>query len=199
VRIFRSDNSAPPPAGPERDQWVANLCDRMAEGNEEAFEQFFRTYADRLYRLSITLTRGNEDLSRELVQSAIIRCARKTPHCVSEQKLWAWLSQVVRNSFIDHLRLGQNQSFDAVSLTDEWEGRSPDADAEMMQALNESVEELASEERWLIECLYEKRMSHAAVAELRKTTPKAVENRIGRLRCTLREAILKKLKSYALF
>jgi len=199
VRIFRARENVVPSAGLERDQWVEDVCCRMASGNERSFEEFFAVYADRVFRLCLVLTHGNEHLSREILQMVMIRAARTVPICATEKKLWAWLSTVARNCFINHLRQEQKESIRMASRMYELESESLGSDSELFEALERSLEELDAGERSLIEAIYEKEMSHKMVAELWKSTPKSVENRIARLRRHLRDAILNKLKCYALF
>ncbi|MGV3771900.1 MAG: RNA polymerase sigma factor [Verrucomicrobiales bacterium] len=200
MRIFRANDIGElAPIGIERDRWVECLSARLQIGDESAFRDFFEAYADRLFRFCIVLTRGNEDLSRDLLQQSMIKCARGMPRFSSERSLWAWLSKVARNGYIDHLRRESGRSFQAEWVATTLETESDDKETELMEALQSTLEELPSEEQRLLNAIYEQRLSHKKVAELANTTPKAVENKLCRLRSKLRQAIMNKLKAYAIF
>ncbi|HZI32205.1 MAG TPA: sigma factor-like helix-turn-helix DNA-binding protein, partial [Candidatus Binatia bacterium] len=68
-----------------------------------------------------------------------------------------------------------------------------DDDAPLFDALENCLAAMGVEERELIEAFYFKEGSHESVARERRTTPKAVESKLARVRQKLRAAILKRM------
>src|SRR5215510_10332408 len=55
---------------------VPSMTARMAAGDEAAFKDFYECYCDRLFRYLLVLTRGNEDLARDLLQTTMTKIVR---------------------------------------------------------------------------------------------------------------------------
>lgn len=194
VDSFGASNSA------QGDDWTSRVTVRIQSGSDAAFREFFEHYCDRLFRLFLSLTRGNEDLSRELLQRVFLKCARGMPLFQAEKKLWAWLSAVGRNCLIDHLRHDQARPFETeLQIQDLERAAENDASSELISALEESLRELEPSDQKLIEAIYFEDQSQKKVAEESGVTSKAVESKLARLRRKLRSAILNKLQTYAFF
>jgi RNA polymerase sigma factor (sigma-70 family) len=182
-----------------RDERVRELTVAMARGSESAYREFYEMYFDRLYRHGLVLASGDEDLARELVQRVLLRLVRYVKEFENERVLWAWLKQVARSCHVDWLRREGKQrsyveSFDETAVTE-----PDDADCELMAALESGLAELEVSDRELVNVAYFDHWPHKKIAESWKTTPKAVESRLGRIRQKLRKIVLEKLKDYALF
>src|SRR5262245_60328481 len=83
---------------------IQDLTKGILKGDTSAFDVFYSCYSPRVYRLLLVVTNGDEGLSRELHQCVMIKAAQKLKVFGSEQELWAWLSQVARNAWVDFLR-----------------------------------------------------------------------------------------------
>src|SRR5262245_37636536 len=88
----------------ERDKFVHELTRRMATGSEAAFGSFYEIIFDKLFRQILALTRGDEELSKEIAQAVWLRVARYVRPFENERVLWSWLRQVVRSCQVDLLR-----------------------------------------------------------------------------------------------
>jgi len=177
---------------------VRGMTVRMANGDEAAFKEFYECYCDRLFRYLLLLTRGNEDLARDLLQTTMAKVVRGRREFRDEARLWNWLATIARNSFIDSLRRSQRAP-QLVPLLPDDAPETPmvppdDSDAPLFDALDRCLIELETDEQALIEAFYFKGGSHHSVAERQNTTPKAVESKLARLRQKLRAAILKRLR-----
>jgi RNA polymerase sigma-70 factor (ECF subfamily) len=171
---------------------------RMANGDETAFKEFYECYCDRLFRYLLLLTRGNEDLARDLLQITMTKVVRGQREFRDEAQLWNWLAAIARNNFIDSLRRIQRAPQLVPLLPDDAPGTplvpADESDTPLFDALDRCLIELEADEQALIEAVYFKRGSHNSVAEQQNTTPKAVESKLARLRQKLRTAILKRLR-----
>jgi RNA polymerase sigma-70 factor (ECF subfamily) len=174
------------------------ITSAIRAGNEAAFQSFYENYCDRLYRYLLVLTRGNEDLSRELLQTTMAKVVRSIKPFADERSFWSWLSTIARNAFLDACRKAGRGPSLVPFPTGEPEAIAPTAPAQeelaLEQALDESLHALDAEERELIEAFYFGQASQQSIAERRNTTAKAVESKLARIRQRLRENILKRLR-----
>jgi RNA polymerase sigma-70 factor (ECF subfamily) len=168
------------------------LTQAVANGDETAAREFFAKYFDRLFRYALVLTRGEEDLSREIVSETMIKAARHIKPMRTDGDVWRWLARIARNSFVDHCRKNQRR-ISTIPLEGSAGDVRVDADGVLTSALNECLAELADEERKLVEQFYIEDQSQAELAEETHTTRKAVESRLARIRKKLRAAILQKI------
>jgi RNA polymerase sigma-70 factor (ECF subfamily) len=175
---------------------IAALTSRIKAGDEEAFDEFYESYCDRLYRYLIVVCRGNEDLSRELLQTTMLKVARSMRRFATETELWNWLAAIARNSFVDAMRRIQRSPQMLPLLPGEPDPSCAESstDAHLLSALEETLAELPADERELIEESYFKGASHQSIAAATATTAKAVESKLARLRHKLRTTILKRLR-----
>jgi RNA polymerase sigma-70 factor (ECF subfamily) len=170
---------------------------RIAEGDEEAFAWLYDQYCDRLFRYLVVITRGDEPLARDLLQTTMTKVARAMKPVTSEAHLWHWLALIARNTHLDHLRK-QSRSPEFVPLLVEDGHEVPlpepvDHDSSLLHALESCLPSLPDEDRKLLDGVYSEGLSHQALAARNEISPKAVESKLARVRRRLRKAILKYL------
>ena len=73
------------------------LARRVAAGDVEAFDAFFKEYFPRLFRFTLTRTNGDADLAEEIVQRTMCKVVRKIGNFRGEALLFTWLCQICRN------------------------------------------------------------------------------------------------------
>ena len=184
-----------------RDEFVRRVTRQMCAGSDAAYREFYEAYFDRLYHHLLAATRGEEDLSRELLQAVLLRVVRYIEPFEEERRLWGWLRHLARSAHIDHLRrLSCRPEASALELLDDLSPAPPpeDAQLELMQALDASLGELEPGELQVLQRVYFDKLPQEQIAALDGTTRKAVESRLARIRLKLRKLILEKLKDYAL-
>lgn len=190
----------PEEQGIERDDWALRVTSGMAAGSDSAFREFFDAYFDRIFRQLLWLTRGQEDAARELTQQVLVKVARHAQPFDHEARLWGWVKQIARRCHIDSLRrAGARREDLLLELTAEPAAPAPDdADAPWFEALDASLAELEPEELRVIQRAYFDRAPQQSIAADSRTTRKAVESRLARVRQKLRRLILQRLKDHAL-
>ncbi len=176
---------------------VALLTQRLAAGEEEAFREFHRIYFDRLYHFLLAVTGGQEQEAQEALQETLLRVLRHRKIFADEEVFWCWLKAIARNAARDGRRkhrrdfaLLQNFALGRVHQARETSGE----ESRLSAALEECLEELAPEERRLIENKY---VAGETVRELSTEaglSGKAMESRLLRLRRRLRARIMEKLQ-----
>jgi RNA polymerase sigma-70 factor (ECF subfamily) len=80
------------------------LAKRVADGDGEAFDAFFKEYFPRLFRFTMTRTNGDADLAEEVVQQTMCKVVRKIGSYRGEASLFTWLCQICRNELADKFR-----------------------------------------------------------------------------------------------
>ncbi|HMJ65040.1 MAG TPA: sigma-70 family RNA polymerase sigma factor [Candidatus Binatia bacterium] len=183
---------------PSRQIEIEALTARMKAGEEDAFAMFHELYCDRLFRYLIVLCRGDEELSRDLLQITMLKVVRSVRRFTSEAEFWNWLAAIARNSFFDFLRRTRRMPrMEPLSFQHTADFSSPpgngDEDAVLEQALEQALAQLADEERTLIDSFYFQSGTYRSVAQQQDTSAKAIESRLARVRQKLRHSILKLL------
>jgi len=164
----------------------------IRRGDEAAFERFYERYCDRLLRLLLALTRGDDGTSREVLQTVMIKLARKLPVIDSEVELWSWLARVARNALVDHWRrAGRVEAAAPLELDSALEVVADSATNEdaLLGCLDAAIETLSADHRWLVREFYFERRSHQELAKALGKTPKAIESKLARIRQALRVAL----------
>jgi RNA polymerase sigma-70 factor (ECF subfamily) len=176
---------------------IASLTRRLAAGEDEAFRQFQAQYFDRLYRFLLVVARGDETQAREALQETLMRVARHARQFESEDALWNWLKAVGRNAARDAARSRRRYSslLERFTHRRETEMLPVSPDNALAATLEESIGELESADRVLIEGKYLEGLTVKELSAQSGLSEKAVESRLLRLRRQLRECTLQKLKT----
>ncbi len=184
-----------------RDQIVRSVTEGMIAGSQAAFTRFYDLVYDRLYRMLLAQTKGDEDLARELVQAVMIRTARHIHRFENERVLWSWLRQVARSCHVDWLRKkGREPQFLSLEICAESKTEQPiDEGEELLNALESSLSLLDPDEREVLRLAYFEGVTHQSMAERLQTSAKAIESRLGRIRQKLRRILIESMKDYVLF
>ncbi len=177
---------------------IGMLSQAMKEGEEWAFREFHRRYFDRLYRLALVLTRGDESVARDVVQDAACRVVRYVRRFEEEEAIWCWLTALVRSSVRDAGRKQRRYWRLLADYAARWlpilVPGAPDPDRLLEQTLMACLSDLEATDRALVEGKYLARLSVRALAERHGLTEKAVEGRLTRARRQLREQAMNRLK-----
>jgi RNA polymerase sigma factor (sigma-70 family) len=174
---------------------TAQLTSAMRRGDEEAYREFFRLYFHRLLAYLIVVTRGNEELARDLLQQTMIKVAKHIRVFDDEAVLWRWLALLARTAAIDHGRKSQRYfGF----LKRFWNFRTPppatENDDEFELALSEQMQRLEPDDRRILEQKYFDRSSVKDIAVELNLSEKAVESRLTRARAKLKQQLLERLR-----
>jgi RNA polymerase sigma factor (sigma-70 family) len=174
------------------------LAVAIARGDEAAFRTLYDRYHQRLFRLAVVMSRGDESLAQDLVQSVFVMAAKKLRHIESESHLWNWLARVARQQVAKSFRKRQRDPSIANTelLTDDCLATT-EPDSFLEEVLDRALQELDVEERKLVETFYFDRLSQKELAEQLGTTPKGVSGRLERAREKLRSLIKRALSHEA--
>jgi RNA polymerase sigma-70 factor (ECF subfamily) len=172
----------------------------MAGGDEAAYRIFYEAYFDRLLRYLLVVTRGNEEAAREALQLALVRVVRHVKVFESEEKFWSWLTVLARSALMDETRKRRRyfsflERFTRQQETGAIAMNNGEADDQLRALLERHLNSLPPEERELVEQKYLLHQSVCEIADGQRTTEKAVESKLSRVRRKLKDAVLAELKN----
>ena len=171
----------------------------MARGDEAAFRDFYDAYFDRLLRYLLVVTGGDETAAREALQLTLVRVVRHVKPFADEEKFWSWLTVLARSARADEARKSRRyfsflEKFTRHAEVENDFGSEGEADKQLRELLEKNLTSLPPEERELISQKYFARRSVREIAAAQKTSEKAVESRLSRIRKKLKDGVLGGLK-----
>jgi len=173
---------------------LRELTKGICRCDESAFALFYDRYSLRLYQHLLVLAKGNESEAREVLQTVVVKLARKFKAFEEEKRMWRWLCRLARNSYVDLCRVRRREQ-KLISL-DEYvaELAEPrESEHRLSASLNHALDQLTAEERELLRAAYVDKCPLQELAGSSGQTYKAVESRLGRLRRKLKASVLNHL------
>ena len=171
----------------------------------EAFQEIMERYAGPVVNLAYRFL-GNRADAEEIAQEAFLRLYRNPPQLNPSSKLFTWLYRVAVNLCLDRLRRRGRQppmaSLEAPAGLESEEplaGKIADsvsrgpretaAGAETVEAVRRAVGSLPAALRVPLVLSALEELPHAEIAQILRTSPKAVERRISRARALLKQRL----------
>jgi RNA polymerase sigma-70 factor (ECF subfamily) len=144
------------------DQSDETLCERVANGDDAAFDLLVGRYQERAYRLAWSIVRDPDD-ARDISQEAFLRLHANAHRFQARARFSTWFYRVLVNLALDHRRrhrwwhriLGASQGRDGTDVAPTIERKpapdpAPDDDAirkETMSRLWREVDRLSPQQR----------------------------------------------------
>jgi RNA polymerase sigma-70 factor (ECF subfamily) len=186
---------------PVEQDGTGDLTRRLGDGDEAAWRHFHASYAPRLFRYLLVVTRGDDEASREALQQTFLRAVRHMRRFEAEPAFWSWLTVLARTALLDELRRRSRRA----SLIERWCAQfSPAApsapqtenpDDRLQELMTAGLEDLSAEDRMLLEQKYLAGESVREIAAAEHRTEKAIEARLGRARQKLRTLVMARLRN----
>ncbi len=154
----------------------------QADKRNDDFQRVYETYANMLYRLSLSMLRSSDD-AQDAVQNAFCRYLDRAPAFRDDEHEKAWLLRVTINQCKDLMRRRKIRAWLPIeALTDVGirERSTPALDA---------VYELPDKYRSVIILYHLEEMRVEEIADALSLSPSAVKMRLSRGREMLREAL----------
>jgi RNA polymerase sigma-70 factor (ECF subfamily) len=176
------------------------LLQELKAGKPDAFASLFDTYADRLYRLGMSLV-GDPFEAEDIVQEAFLKAITHIDSFQARSSLGTWLYRVVYNSSIDRLRSRVDNPLPEESDPDEnslpmpevlLEWHTPEALAisnEGQDYLDQAIQSLPGALRSVFVLRDIEELSTAQTAEILGIGESLVKVRLHRARLALREQL----------
>lgn len=168
-----------------------------------AYRLFYDEYYDRLRRYLLVVTAGNEDATRDALQSALLRVVKHIRKFSNENEFWSWLTVLAKTAFFDQTRKRKRywsflERFTRHTEIEESIETHADSDGQLLALLEQILTTLPADEKQLIQSKYLESASVREIAEEFQTTEKAVESRLSRIRRKLKASLLESLKHESL-
>jgi RNA polymerase sigma-70 factor, ECF subfamily len=176
---------------------------KLLDGDQAAFQQFFEGYFPRLYRFILRRTADDADSARDVVQAALIKGVHKLDAYRGEASLFTWLCQITRRELLDQeskaaaerrriVRLEDDPSVRATLESMEWATESdPDAllqRADLAQLVHAALDYLPARYARLLELKYVQELPVDDIAQRLGITSISVQSLLARARSAFREA-----------
>jgi RNA polymerase sigma-70 factor (ECF subfamily) len=153
-----------------------------------------------LWRYLLVVSAGDEQASREALQSALVRVVRHIRVFPDDASFWGWLTVLARTSLSDQNRgrrryLAFLDRFTRHAEVEQSLPVEPEVNAMLLNLLKTNLASMPTDERALVEAKYFDRRSVRDIACELGTSEKAVESRLTRVRQKLKLALLETLKN----
>ena len=97
---------------PRMHQEDRQLVRELIARDSAAFRAFFDDYFPRMFRFILRRVDGDEEVARDIVQSALIKAVRKLASYRGEASLFTWLCQIARRELADQMdRSARREAF----------------------------------------------------------------------------------------
>src|SRR5690349_13556913 len=131
----------------------------MVKGDEMAYRLFYDEYYERLRRYLLVVTSGNEEITREALQSTLIRVVKHIKRFSTESQFWGWLTVLARSALFDQTRKRKRywsflERFTRHTEIEQSAGSGIDSDAQLLMLLEQGLTSLPADEKQLIESKY---------------------------------------------
>ena len=178
-----------------------SLADRVAKGNQRAFDEFFQEYFPRLFRFTLSRVANDESIAEEIVQRTMCIVVRKMGTYRGEALLFTWLCQICRNEMFSVMKRrgieqkrniplednpGVRAALESISL----ESDQPEfiqRSAEIARFVRTTLEYLPAKYATALEMKYIQGCSVAEIGERLEVGTKAAESILTRARSAFKE------------
>ena len=174
---------------------LREMTEAIRLGQEEAFTRFYDLDSLRLYKFLLVLGKGDEIAAREVLQSVVVKLARKMQVFDEEARLWAWMCRLARNAFVDRCR-SRRRERQFISIEDlETELVGAEApENQLSHCMAQALAAFTPEETELVRAAYIDERPLQELADEAGQSYKALESRLGRLRKKLKVMLLNHLR-----
>lgn len=172
----------------------------MRAGDEAAFEEFYDSYFQALYRFALARLGQDAELAKEMAQATVCKAIEKLDSYRGEAALFTWLCSICRFEISGHFKREQRSLPQADLLETRGALREvleslPALDdpenellrREVVRRVHEAVDHLPPHYAQVLEWKYSDGLAVREMAELLGMTPKAVESLLTRARLAFRD------------
>jgi RNA polymerase sigma-70 factor (ECF subfamily) len=177
------------------------LAAKVAAGDQQAFDQFFKEYFPRLFRFTLTRVDNDPELAEEIVQRTMCIVVRKMHSFRGEALLFSWLCQICRNEahtifrqrrleFIDDLPIEDHPAVQAAleaMSADDFRPETAQRRDEIARFVRVTLEHLPANYSQVLEMKYVQGQSVAEIAGFLGIGDKAAESMLARARNAFKE------------
>lgn len=179
------------------------LCRRVAEGDQTAFELLVMRYQQRAWRLACSILRDSEE-ARDVSQEAFVRLYRSADRFDGRSRFSTWLYRILVNLCLDQLRRrrwwGSRAPRDSSDDAGNAAERQPAPDVDPVETLGReqdvkrlwaAVDQLSPQQRAAVVLLAREELPTSEIAKVLKCSEATVRVHLHRALGTLRRTLRK--------
>ncbi len=171
------------------------LVERLKQGSEEAFEEFFELYKGRIfsvvYRILVDPTE-----TEDVVQEVFLKALKNIGSFNQKSSLYTWLYRIAVNTGVDFKKkfrpkgVVSIQRYDGAAEEIVYRGEGPHAAperSEMAQILRKTMDQLSEKHKTILVLREFEELTYEEISEVLQCSKGTVESRLFRARARLRE------------
>ncbi len=176
------------------------LVDRMLAGESEAFEEFFESTFDSIFRFALTRLGNDEALAGEIAQATVCKAIEKIETYRAQAALFTWMCTICRWEISAHFRRLKRspeeiqlaeESLDAVAVVAAMDAGPPTPEQDMQRRgishrVHSTLDQLPTRYGRALEWKYLDGLSVKEIAERLGLSAKATESVLTRARQAFR-------------
>jgi RNA polymerase sigma-70 factor (ECF subfamily) len=160
--------------GSETDPVLVRVAQR---GNMAAFEELVLRHREKIYARALSMVR-NEEEAVDLSQEAWVKGWQRLPQFLGESSFGTWITRIVINLCLDHLRKQKRQRMESIDAINEESGAverqmpvvtvNPTAGlerSELRQRINRALDQLSYEHRTVLVLHEFEQMEYKEIAQ----------------------------------
>jgi RNA polymerase sigma-70 factor (ECF subfamily) len=190
-----ADGTLPPQGSMNADE--AALIERVALGDERAFETLYRSYFPRLTRFLERMTRRPE-LVEEVLNDTMLVVSKNAHKYNNSSKVSTWIFAIAYRKGLKALRdlkePVESDPGDEVFGSDEWEPRQELMQLQLRRVLSTAVEALSANHRAVIELTYFQGAGYREIADIMGCPVETVKTRMFHARRRLKALLPERLE-----
>lgn len=177
-------------------QIAADILEGIKQGNEQAFEQVFRTFYAPLCGYATKLL-GTTDDAEEVVQAVFFKLWERRAELQIETSFKAYIYRAVHNACLNqlkHKKVKQQHAVHVKATMVEGIDVDPIEQKELEQEIGKAIDQLPEKCREVFELNRFEGLKYKEVAQLLNISEKTVENQMGKALKLLRGSLSRYLK-----
>lgn len=173
------------------------------KGDSESFEKLVKAHYQTLYRFTLSITRGNENIASDVLQNALIKAFESISGFQGKCSFTSWLWVIIKNEFITHLRKESGHAFFSANQT---EGDAVDTDLpsaeeniheeQRKENLTKMIEQLPENYKEIITMVELSGMSYVEASEFLDIPVGSIKSRLSRARDELHRLVEKNMELF---
>lgn len=179
-----------------------DMARAMLKGDERLFDHFYNDFFPRLYRFALNRCQGDEELTKDVVQTAMMNAMRNLDKYRGEASMFTWLCQICRNEIAGYFRklsrrvpevaaddVGIRSILETLEAEESDHPEDQYQRREVKKLVQEVLDFLPSNYGAALEMKYIEGYSVVEIASSLELTELAAQSILGRARRAFREAL----------
>lgn len=157
------------------------------QDNNQRFETYYSEYQDMVYSLCLGYSRGDQDLTDDLLQETFINCWKALPKFEERSSPKTWIYRICVNTCLLHIRKNKNKQTQGLDSSHTVIAEEPTADKNYNE-LYQAIGQLKELDRIIIMLVLDE-LPYAEIAEITGITEGNLRVKISRAKQQLNKIL----------